>query len=60
MKVFKDSLMDKPDSLIKQALKEVQKIKLKMEEEAYINPEVAEEEIKKQMNNINQENSQKY
>ena len=39
--------MEKPDSRIKQALKEVQKIKLKMEEEAYINCEIVEQENQK-------------
>ena len=47
IKAFEDSLMEKPDSRIKQALKEVQKIKQKMEDEAYINPEIAEQENQK-------------
>ena len=47
IKAFEDSLMEKPDSRIKQALKEAQKIKQKMEDEAYINPEIAEQENQK-------------
>ena len=39
--------MEKLDFHIKQALKEVQKIKSKMEEEAYINPEITEQENQK-------------
>ena len=39
--------MEKLDFQIKQALKEVQKIKSKMEEEAYINPEITEQENQK-------------
>ena len=50
--------MEKPDSRIKQALKEVQKIKSKMEEEPYIIRKQQNKKIKKQMNYINQVNFQ--
>ena len=47
LKAFEDSQMEKNDVRIKEALKETQKLKQKQEAEAYINPEIAEEENKK-------------
>ena len=44
IKAFEDSQMEKNDNRIKDAQKETEKLKQKMEEEAYINPEKAEEE----------------
>lgn len=41
---FENSLLEKTDPRIKDALKEANKIKKKLEEEAYINPEIAEQE----------------
>ena len=47
LKAFEDSQMEKNDVRIKEAQKETLKLKKKLEEEAYINPEIAEEENKK-------------
>ena len=47
LKAFEDSQMEKNDVRIKEALKETLKLKKKQEEEAYINPEIAEKENKK-------------
>lgn len=47
IKFFENSLLEKGDARIKEALKEAEKIKKKRAEEAYINPELAEEENKK-------------
>ena len=47
LKAFEDSQMEKNDVRIKEAYKETLKLKKKLEEEAYINPEIAEEENKK-------------
>ena len=47
IKAFEDSQMEKNDVRIKEELKETLKLKKKMEAEAYINPEIAEEENKK-------------
>ena len=41
---FEKSLLEKSDPRIKDALKEANKLKKKAEEEAYINPEIAEQE----------------
>ena len=47
IKAFEDSQMEKNDNRIKEAQKETIKLKQKQEAEAYINPEIAEEENKK-------------
>ena len=47
LKAFEDSQMEKNDVRIKEAHNETIKLKKKQEEEAYINPEIAEEENKK-------------
>ena len=47
LKAFGDSQMEKNDPRIKEAEKETLKLKQKQEAEAYINPEIAEEENKK-------------
>ena len=47
IKAFEDSQMEKNDVRIKEAQKETIKLKQKQEAEAYINPEIAEEENKK-------------
>ena len=47
IKAFEDSQMEKNDVRIKEAQKETIKLKEKQEAEAYINPEIAEEENKK-------------
>ena len=47
IKAFEDSQMEKNDVRIKEAHKETLKLKEKLEAEAYINPEIAEEENKK-------------
>ena len=47
LKAFSDSQMEKNDPRIKEAEKETLKLKQKQEAEAYINPEIAEEENKK-------------
>ena len=44
---FEKSLLEKNDVRIKDALKEANKLKKKQEEEAYINPEIAEKENEK-------------
>ena len=47
LKAFEDSQMEKNDVRIKEALKETTLLKKKQEAEAYINPDIAEEENKK-------------
>ena len=47
LKAFEDSQMEKNDVRIKEAHKETVKLKQKLEAEAYINPEIAEEENQK-------------
>ena len=47
LKAFGDSQMEKNDPRIKEVEKETLKLKQKQEAEAYINPEIAEEENKK-------------
>ena len=44
IKAFEDSQMEKNDPRIKDAQKETMKLKQKQDEEAYINPEIAEQE----------------
>ena len=47
IKAFESSLLEKKDNRIKDALKQAEKIKKKIEEEAYIDPVKAEEENEK-------------
>ena len=47
LKAFEDSQMEKNDVRIKEAQKETLKLKEKLEAEAYINPEIAEQENQK-------------
>ena len=47
LKAFEDSQMEKNDVRIKEAQKETMKLKEKLEAEAYINPEIAEQENQK-------------